>query len=129
MPPTPKLIEAWANRLLGDASPVGPMWVYHFMKRLPEELKLALKKQNIKELKRIKAEDPAKLGHYYDLLECVLRSVPSRLIYNFDECGFRPVEGRNQKAVSRGNVPDLAETERGENITAVECIAADVLVL
>ncbi|KAJ5908521.1 transposase [Penicillium taxi] len=125
MPPTPKLIEAWANRLLGDSSPVGPNWVYPFIKRLPGELKLAPKKRNTKELKRIQAEDPAKLGHWYDLLECVLRGVPSRLIYNFDECGFRPDEDKNQKAVSRVNVPDLAETERGENITVVECIAAD----
>lgn len=55
--------------------------------------------------------------------------MPERLVYNFDECGFRPGEGKNQKVVGRKDFkrsfPDPAETERGENITALECIAAD----
>jgi hypothetical protein len=59
----------------------------------------------------------------------LLKGVPPRLVYNFDECGFRPGEGKNQRVVGRKGTkrsgPDLAETERGENITALECIAAD----
>ncbi|KAJ5895126.1 transposase [Penicillium taxi] len=113
MPPTPKLIQAWANRSLRGASHVGLSWVYRFIKRLPEELQLALKKQYTKESKRIQAEDPAELG------------VPSRLIYNFDQFGFRPGEGKIQVASRKKKAyPDL-ETEGGENVTAVECIAAD----
>jgi hypothetical protein len=85
-------------------------------------------KQRTKESRRIQAEDAGLLAHWYDLLENLLKGVPPRLVYNFDECGFRPGEGKNQRVVGRKNRrsgPDLAESERGENITALECIAAD----
>jgi hypothetical protein len=132
MPPTPRLIEAWANRSLARASKPGrvsKMWVYRFIKRLPPDLQLGPVKQRTKESKRIQAEDAGLLAHWYDLLENLLKGVPPRLVYNFDECGFRPGEGKNQRVVGRKGTkrsgPDLAETERGENITALECIAAD----
>lgn len=48
MPPKPKLIEAWANRSLASAGKpnqkVGKMWVYRFIKRLPQDLQLGLVK-------------------------------------------------------------------------------------
>jgi hypothetical protein len=83
-------------------------------------------KQKTKELKRIQAEDAGLLQHWYDQLGQLLHSVPSRLVYNFDECGFQPGQGRARNVIgSHSSCPDLAESERGETITAVECIAAD----
>jgi hypothetical protein len=132
MPPKPRLIEAWANRSLaraGKPDQVSKMWVYRFIKRLPPDLELGPVKQRTKESKRIQAEDVGLLAHWYDLLKNLLEGVPARLVYNFDECGFRPGEGKNQRVIGRKGTkrscPDLAETERGENITALECIAAD----
>ena len=133
MPPPPRLIEAWANCSLTHAGKpeqkVSKMWVYRFMKRLPPDLQLGPTKQRTKESKRIQAEDAGQLAHWYDLLKNLLKDVHSRLVYNFDECGFQPGEGKNQNVVSRKNspksCPDLAVTERGENITVLECIAAD----
>lgn len=50
-------------------------------------------------------------------------------MYNFDESGFRLGEYKNRSIVGRKGkkrpVPDFAETKRGENITTLECIAAD----
>ena len=97
--PTPKQIEMWANYLLldpdsDDTRTVGPNWVYRFMNRVSlAHPKLSKQKQKVKENRRIEAEDPAAIGHWYDQLECVLRDIPRRLIYNFDECGFQPGEG------------------------------------
>jgi hypothetical protein len=83
-------------------------------------------KQKTKELKRIQAEDAGLLQHWYDLLEKLLHNVPARLVYNFDECGFQPGQGRARNVIgAKSSCPDLAEGERGETITAVECIAAD----
>ena len=83
-------------------------------------------KQKTKELRRIQAEDAGLLQHWYDLLEKVLHNVPARLVYNFDECGFQPGQGRARNVIgAKSSCPDLAETKRGENITALECIATD----
>ena len=133
MPPTPRLIEAWANRSLARAGKperkVSKMWVYRFIKRLPPDLQLGPVKQRTKESRRIQAEDAGLLAHWYDQLKNLLQGVPCRLVYNFDECGFRPGEGKNQRVVGRKGTkrpgPDLAETKRGENITALKCIATD----
>lgn len=133
MPPKPRLIEAWANRSLTRAGKheqkVSKMWVYRFIKRLPPDLQLGPVKQRTKESKRIQAEDIGLLAYWYNQLKNLLKGVPARLVYNFDECGFRPGEGKNQNIVgrkdSKRSCPDLAETERGENITALECVAAD----
>jgi hypothetical protein len=102
------------------------MWAYRFEARLPKHLNLAPVKQKTKELKRIQAEDSGLLQHWYDLLERLLHNVPARLVYNFDECGFQPGQGRARNVIgAKSSCPDLAEAERGETITAVECIAAD----
>ncbi len=102
------------------------MWAYRFIERLPAHLNLAPVKQKTKEAKRIPAEDAGALMHWYDQLRQLLHGVPSRLVYNFDECGFQPGQGRSRNVIgSRLSCPDLAESERGETITAVECIAAD----
>jgi hypothetical protein len=82
-------------------------------------------KQKTKESKRIQAEDAGFLAHWYDQLEILLRDIPARLVYNFDECGFRPGEGQSRNVIASKSCADLAESERGENITAIECIAAD----
>jgi hypothetical protein len=48
------------------------------------------------------------------------------LVYNFDECGFHPGQGRAWKVIStKERCPDLAEFDYTENITTIECIAAD----
>jgi hypothetical protein len=128
---TPTLIGAWANRALTQAGKpdqqVSSRWPYRFIKRLPKGLDLGPVKQKTKESKRIQAEDAGFLAHWYDLLANLLKDIPARLVYNFDECGFRPGEGKSRKVIGSKSksCPDLAETERGENITSVECIAAD----
>jgi hypothetical protein len=130
LPPTAAVIEAWANRAIARAGEperhVSKMWAYRFIARLPAHLSLAPVKQKTKELRRIQAEDAGFLAHWYYKLATLLHEVPSRLVYNFDECGFQPGQGQSRKVIgSRVSCPDLAETERGETITAVECIAAD----
>lgn len=130
MPVTPKLLEAWANRALIRAGKpdqrVSKMWAYRFEKRLPEHLKLGPVKQKTKESKRIQAEDAGRLTHWYDILANTVKDMPARLVYNFDECGFQPSEGISRKVIgSKGTIPDLPEAKKGENITAIECIAAD----
>jgi transposase-like protein len=130
MPVTPKLLEEFANRALQRASEsrrVSKMWAYRFEKRLPEHLNLGPVRQNTKESKHIQAEDTGKLGSWYNQLANVIKDTPARLVYNFDECGFQPSEGKSRNVISSkgSKVPDLAESERGENITAIKCIAAD----
>jgi hypothetical protein len=130
LPPTAAVIQAWANRALTRAGQpdrqVGKNWAYYFISRLPKHLRLAPVKQKTKELKRIQAEDAGFLQHWYDQLKIVLHGVPARLVYNFDECGFQPGQGRSRNVIgAKSSCPDLAEAERGENITALECIAAD----
>jgi DDE superfamily endonuclease. len=130
MPGPPSLPQALANRgreCAGKTERVSKMWAYRFERRLPPNLKLGPVKRRTKESKRIKAEDAGYLSHWYDLFANVVpKDTPARLVYDFDECGFRPGEGESSSVVgSKGSCPVLAETERGENITAVECIAAD----
>lgn len=89
-------------------------------------MQLAPVKQKTKELKRIQAEDAWKLTIWYEKLKNVVKKdTPSRLIYNFDECGFQPGRGKTQKVIGGVNPPDLPEFEHSETITALECIAAD----
>jgi hypothetical protein len=133
MPVMPRLLEDYANQVLqraGIPRRVSKIWAYRFEKRLPENLNLGPVKQNTKESKRIQAEDAGLLAHWYDQLASVVKQAPARLVYNFDECGFQPGEGRSRKVISfKGKglkgAPDLPESEKGENITAIECIAAD----
>src|SRR5690348_5328227 len=101
------------------------MWAYCFEKRLPEHLRLGPVKQKTKELKCIQAEDAGLLAYWYNQLANVVKDTPARLVYNFDECGFRPGEGRSRKVISLKSAPDLAESKRGENITAIKYISVD----
>lgn len=120
---------AWANQALaraGSEQRASKIWPYRFEKRIPQHLDLAPVKQNTKELKRIKTENAGLLQHWYDQLKLLLNKVPARLIYNFDKCGFQPGQGRARKVFrSNNSCPDLAEGEKGENITAVKYISAD----
>ena len=131
LPPTASTIAAWANQALARSGypgkRVSKMWLYRFEARIPAHLGLAPVRQNTKDLKRIQAEDAGLLQHWYDQLEALLRDIPARLVYNFDECGFQPGQGRSRKVFSsaKSSCPDLADDEKGENITAVECISAD----
>lgn len=59
-------------------------------------------------------------------LNRLLKNLVPRLLYNFDECGFQPGKGKDQKVISgTQNRYNIASAEYTENITAVECIAAD----
>jgi hypothetical protein len=129
MPVTPRLLEEWANQALKRAGKpdqqVSKMWAYHFERRLPRHLNLGLVKQETKESKYIQAEDAGLLAHWYNQLANVVKDTPARLVYNFDECGFQPGKGKSRKVIGSKGAPDLAESEKGKNITAIECIAAD----
>lgn len=131
LPPTASVIAAWANQALARAGHpekrVSKMWPYRFEARIPAHLGLAPVRQNTKELRRIQAEDAGLLQHWYDQLKVLLNGVPARLVYNFDECGFQPGQGRARKVFGsiKSSCPDLPEGEKGENITALECISAD----
>jgi hypothetical protein len=47
-------------------------------------------------------------------------------VYNLDERGFQPGSGKSRKVINTKEIcPDLPESEHSENITALECIAAD----
>jgi hypothetical protein len=130
LPPSASVIAAWANQALARAGhpdkKVSKMWPYRFESRVPAHLGLAPVKQRTKESRRIQAEDAGLLKYWYNQLKLLLNGVPARLVYNFDECGFQPGQGRARKVFgSKSSCPDLAESEKGENITAVECISAD----
>ncbi|KAI3222258.1 transcriptional regulator family: Centromere protein B, DNA-binding region [Penicillium roqueforti] len=129
LPVTPEMLTEWANRALVRAGlnyEVSKMWAYRFEKRLPPHLILGPVTQRTKDKKRLDAEDVGYLQHWYSQLANVLKGLPSHLIYNFDECGFQPGQGRARKVIgTKGRCPDLAEFDRAENITAIECIAAD----
>jgi hypothetical protein len=129
----PKLLEEYANQALERAEPgmsrrVGKTWAYCFEKRLLEHLSLGPVRQKTKESKRIQAEDAGLLGSWYNQLANVIKDTLAWLVYNFDECGFQPGEGKSRKVIGlkgKGKVPNLAESERGENIIAIECVSAD----
>jgi hypothetical protein len=63
----------------------------------------------------------------------VKKDTPAQLIYNFNEAGFQPgkstsrkiIRSRKGKGKASRSVPDLPETEKGENISTIKCIAAD----
>jgi hypothetical protein len=134
LPLTAAIIQAWANPALARSGQtdrqVSKMWAYLFEARLLEHLNLAAVKQKIKELRRIQAEDAGLLTHWYDQLKHLLHGVPAQLVYKFDECGFQPGQGRARNVLgSKSSFPDLAEAERGETITVVECIGTDGLLM
>ena len=129
LPVTITLLQEWANLTIQRVDPkryIDRSWAYRFAKRLPQELQLRPVVQKTKEKKRLEAEDVGQLQFWYNQLRSLLHQVPARLVYNFDECGFQPGQGKAQKVLGiKGKVPDLTEAEHAENITALECIAAD----
>jgi hypothetical protein len=72
-------------------------------------------KQKTKESRRIQAEDAGLLGSWYNQLANLIKDTPARLVYNFDEFGFQPGEGKSRKVIGskgkgKASIPDLAET-------------------
>ena len=66
-PITAEMLRDWADLTLARGASdhrVRKMWGYRFMGRLPEDLKLRLVKQKIKEKKRFEAEDVGYLQHW-----------------------------------------------------------------
>lgn len=52
--------------------------------------------------------------------------LPNYLLYNFDEIGFQPGKGGNQRDISAGDRrPCLHNPNTSENITVIECCSAD----
>ncbi|KAI9037743.1 uncharacterized protein KD926_000006 [Aspergillus affinis] len=129
LPITISMVEEMANRTLqrtGSDQRVSTTWAYRFNQRLPDHLKLEKVAQKPKEKKRLDAEDVGLLQFWYNQLSNVLKGLPARLVYNFDECGFQPGKGKRQNVLTRKErVRDLTESEHSENITALECISAD----
>ena len=100
------------------------MWVYNFIKRLPEGFSWV--KQKPAERERVEAEDISILPAWYDRLEPFVRRISPSNIYNFDETGFALGQGKPQKVISHFRERTrMLPGERGELLTGIECIAAD----
>lgn len=86
------------------------------------------KKPNISAIAkdRIDAQDISEIIHYFDLLkrQIELYNIEPCNIYNMDETCFQLRQGLNQSVVTVYK-HKRSPTARGENITGVECIAAD----
>ena len=133
VPPTAGMVEASANAMIRTRSeaageelgdPVGKMWIYNFIKRLPDGLYWV--KQKPADRDRIEAEDISILQAWYDRLEPFVRRISPSNIYNFDETGFALGQGKPQKVISRFRERTrMLSGERGELLTGIECVAAD----
>ena len=132
IPITPAIIAEWASATRqNDADPDQPPpplsanWAYRFIKRHQKDL--LPRPQTTDEAKPDQTVDASQLMNWYDLLEIQLRDVPSRLVYNFDECLFRPTGGRGRRAIGVAGlaIPNSTIVSPGQNITVIECIAAD----
>ncbi|OQE21135.1 hypothetical protein PENSTE_c012G07455 [Penicillium steckii] len=107
IPPTAGMVIASANALLRRASPpssppapLGKDWVYRFVKeRLPNDLNWV--KQRPADQKRMSNEDIGILTAWYERLEPLLKRIPPKHIYNFDETGFALGQGRSQNVISQ----------------------------
>ena len=73
------------------------------------------------------AEDLGLLTSWYERLESFIKNknLRPRDIYNFDKSGFRIGEGKTQKVILSCTTSYVATGGPGENIMAIECIAAD----
>ena len=98
--------------------------MYNFIKRLPDGFHLV--KQKPADKKRIEAEDIGLISHWFDMLEPIIRATSPSNIYNFDETGFQLGEGKTQKVISRSRSRvRIPLSEHSENLTSIECVAAD----
>jgi hypothetical protein len=129
--PTALMVLQCANQIIHRHNPQRPSlhknWAYDFIKRLPPRLNFNVIKQKPKEGDRMAAEDPGLLTCWYERLELFIKNknLQPRDIYNFDESGFKIGEGKTQKVISSCTTSYVATGGPAENITAVECIAAD----
>ena len=72
--------------------------------------------QNTKDVKRMDAEKAGYLHFWYNQLSNLVKDLPAYLIYNFDERGFQPGQGRSRKVIgTKGKCPSLAEFDHAEN--------------
>jgi hypothetical protein len=129
--PTALMVLQCANQIIHRHNPqrpsLGKNWAYDFIKRLPPRLNFNVIKQKPKEGDRMAAEDLGLLTSWYERLELFIKNknLQPKDIYNFDESGFKIGEGKTQKVISSRTTSYVATGGPGENITAVECIAAD----
>lgn len=129
VPPTARMVASAANALLQRSNPdVHPLhkdWAYSFAtKHLPSDLYWV--QQKPADQNRITAEDIGVLTAWYERLEPLLKRIPPKHVYNFDETGFALGQGKPQKVFSRNIHRTRTHSfERGQLITVIECIAAD----
>jgi transposase-like protein len=134
VPATPEMVRNCADRILKRNAPegtdtprVGSTWLYNFLQRVRQKHpELRLRKPRTLEKDLIDAQDIGEITHYFDILkrQIELHNIEPCNIYNIDETGFQLRQGLNQSMVTvYKNKRSL--TARGENITGVECIAAD----
>lgn len=88
-------------------------------------MKLRPVTQKPKEANRIEAEQVNALSIWYDKLARLTKNLPAHLLYNFDEIGFQPGKGGNQRVISAADKSFIANPNTSENITIVECCSAD----
>ncbi|KAJ5134373.1 hypothetical protein N7526_005738 [Penicillium atrosanguineum] len=122
VPPTVYIVEASANAMIqrdieatGHQVPVsvGKMWVYNFVKRLPDGLYWV--KQKPAERERIEDEGDSILHTWYDRFEPFVKRISLSNIYNFDKTSFQLGQGKTQKVISRNRYRTrLLSGERGD---------------
>jgi hypothetical protein len=79
---------------------LGKDWVYDFVhNRLPKDLSWVHK--NPADQNRITAQDIGVFTAWYERLEPLLKTIPPKHVYNFDETGFILDQGRPQNVISR----------------------------
>ncbi|KAJ5304340.1 FAD dependent oxidoreductase [Penicillium atrosanguineum] len=115
-------LEASANAMIqrdieatGHQVPVsvGKMWVYNFVKRLPDGLYWV--KQKPAERERIEDEGDSILHTWYDRFEPFVKRISLSNIYNFDKTSFQLGQGKTQKVISRNRYRTrLLSGERGD---------------
>jgi hypothetical protein len=101
------------------------MWIYRFLKRLPQDLFLITRRTIQKD--RYDAEDIGLVQQFFDQLEPHVKRIPPSNIYNFDETGFRLGEAASERVVTaypnRSAKAPVDETSEG--VTVIECVAAN----
>lgn len=142
IPPTPRVVEAQAIRMLSGpyvykigqnagvetVYTLGKTWIYDFMRRCPSDLKLIIQKPMEAARIEISAAD---VQNFYDGFERYVHDARPCNIYNFDESGFIIAQQGRRKVLSNDpyGVKKAKDLSTRELLTAIECVSADGHVL
>ena len=104
-PPSLRRVEQAANQILARESDqpeqrLGKMWIYRFIKRLPQEISLVKQCTISKDRYEAEATNISLVQQFFDQLEPYVQKIPPKSIYNFDETGFRIGQGANEKVIT-----------------------------